>query len=523
MADKIDSVTLPNSQGVDTTYDIDLPSDATPSIASLTTSGNVQVGGNLTDGTNSISVANIVAKQNALETQTAYTQVGSATAVPRITTNSLGQVTAIDTVTISGENYYPTAFSWTNGTSSGPTGSLTGSGMNAVSFPAIPSASNSTSGVVTTGAQTFAGAKTLTSDLTLYAASGDSPAIVFQRGTLTDAYNDWKIVDSGGYLYFKQKGQPDSDFTNVLTIQNNGTTTLAGDLNVNNLKPRANNTYDLGDFTANWNNGYFKTLYENGSVLSATYAVKSHASSGTDYGIGTTSNYGHVKLATGDMNGAANEDGVAVSKNHTHSQYANQNAFSTISVGSTNVNASSTTDALGLNGSNVTLTPDATNKTVTIGITSSNVTSALGYTPADSSAISNVITSDSDLTEGFIPIAADNTRKIKDSHLEVAYNSQTDTTTIQASDNISLKTTDSNQRIILNSSIVSVNGNLMPTSSNSYDLGGSSSKWRNLSLNGYISDGKNNSYGLTLPNTTSFTANKTIATTSDLPEILDLR
>ena len=50
-------------------------------------------------------------------------------------------------------------------------------------------------------------------------------------------------------------------------------------------------------------------------------APTSHASSGTTYGIGTTSNYGHVKLATGDMNGADNVDGFAVSKNHTHSQY----------------------------------------------------------------------------------------------------------------------------------------------------------------------------------------------------------
>lgn len=47
----------------------------------------------------------------------------------------------------------------------------------------------------------------------------------------------------------------------------------------------------------------------------------SHASSATTYGTGTTSNYGHVKLATGDMNGASNVNGVACSKNHTHSQY----------------------------------------------------------------------------------------------------------------------------------------------------------------------------------------------------------
>lgn len=56
-------------------------------------------------------------------------------------------------------NYYPTAFSWTDGSTTGPTGSLTGIGMAAVSFPAIPSASDTVSGIVTTGEQTFAGKK----------------------------------------------------------------------------------------------------------------------------------------------------------------------------------------------------------------------------------------------------------------------------------------------------------------------------------------------------------------------------
>lgn len=58
-------------------------------------------------------------------------------------------------------NYYPTSFTWKNGTTSGPTGSLTGSGMSAVSFRAIPSASATQSGVVTTGNQTFGGIKTI--------------------------------------------------------------------------------------------------------------------------------------------------------------------------------------------------------------------------------------------------------------------------------------------------------------------------------------------------------------------------
>lgn len=50
MADKIDQIKLKNAQGTDVLYDIDLPVDATPSIASLTTSGNVTVGGSLTKG-----------------------------------------------------------------------------------------------------------------------------------------------------------------------------------------------------------------------------------------------------------------------------------------------------------------------------------------------------------------------------------------------------------------------------------------------------------------------------------------
>lgn len=58
-------------------------------------------------------------------------------------------------------NYYPTTFTWTNGTTAGPTGSLTGSGMSTVSFGAIPSASATQSGVVTTGDQTFGGIKTI--------------------------------------------------------------------------------------------------------------------------------------------------------------------------------------------------------------------------------------------------------------------------------------------------------------------------------------------------------------------------
>lgn len=63
-----------------------------------------------------------------------------------------------------GENYYPTAMSWTNGTSSGPTATITMNGTNNISVGAIPSANGTTnSGIVTTGNQTFGGVKTFSS------------------------------------------------------------------------------------------------------------------------------------------------------------------------------------------------------------------------------------------------------------------------------------------------------------------------------------------------------------------------
>ena len=52
------------------------------------------------------------------------------------------------------------------------------------------------------------------------------------------------------------------------------------------------------------------------------FASINHASSATTYGVGTSTNYGHVKLVTGDMNGKANADGQVPSLNHTHGQYA---------------------------------------------------------------------------------------------------------------------------------------------------------------------------------------------------------
>lgn len=89
--------------------------------------------------------------------QIGYTTSGKNYAVQLSNGKAYVNVPWTDTNT----NYYPTTFTWTNGTTAGPTGSLTGSGMSTVSFGAIPSASDTQSGVVTTGDQTFGGIKTI--------------------------------------------------------------------------------------------------------------------------------------------------------------------------------------------------------------------------------------------------------------------------------------------------------------------------------------------------------------------------
>ena len=45
---------------------------------------------------------------------------------------------------------------------------------------------------------------TMTGSLELSSSSGDSPSLIFKRGTDSDNLCDWTIVDNGGYLIFKE-------------------------------------------------------------------------------------------------------------------------------------------------------------------------------------------------------------------------------------------------------------------------------------------------------------------------------
>ena len=68
-------------------------------------------------------------------------------------------------------------------------------------------------------------------------------------------------------------------------------------------------------------------LYSGGTKVLTSHqdisgkAPNNHASSATTYGVGTSSNYGHMKLGAANQNGATAENGICAPNGHTHSQY----------------------------------------------------------------------------------------------------------------------------------------------------------------------------------------------------------
>lgn len=63
----------------------------------------------------------------------------------------------------------------------------------------------------------------VTGNVTLKAGAGqNSPSLIFQRGTLTDNYNDWQIYDKSGFLYFGQRGQGSTAFADQVYFNTTG-------------------------------------------------------------------------------------------------------------------------------------------------------------------------------------------------------------------------------------------------------------------------------------------------------------
>ena len=187
-------------------------------------------------------------------------------------------------------NYYPTTFTWANGTSNGPTGSLTGNGVN-VSFGAIPVASSTQSGVITTGAQTIAGAKTFSSTIT--------GSISGNAGTASKLATAQSITLSGGVT-----GSATFDGSapaNISTTVAQATSSVYGGIKVGYNESGKNypvelNTSGQAYVNVPWTDT--NTTYSGSSPITVSGTTISHANSGV-----TANTYGpSSSVSSGSFN-----------------------------------------------------------------------------------------------------------------------------------------------------------------------------------------------------------------------------
>lgn len=240
----------------------------TITIASTDTNTTYTPGTGLTLSGTTFNHTNAVTASNFGDTGATRTLAfGGTFIVPYVTYDAQGHLVTKNNLTLTlpaniDTNWYPTSFAWTGGTTAGPTGSLTGVGMSAVAYGAIPSASASESGVVTTTTQTFAGNKTfsnnviISGDLTVSGTTttvntetinladniitlnsnytGSTPTenggIEIERGTITNVSLVWnESIDrwtftNDGTTFYNIPISGDATVTSIALTQGNGIT-----------------------------------------------------------------------------------------------------------------------------------------------------------------------------------------------------------------------------------------------------------------------------------------------------------
>lgn len=85
-------------------------------------------------------------------------------------------------------------------------------------------------------------------NITLYKASGDSPKLIFLRGTTNDSQNDWAVFDNGGSLHFENRGSDNTWTRNITLLQDGGITLLRnGQIKKTNTAGTTTYSYTLPD------------------------------------------------------------------------------------------------------------------------------------------------------------------------------------------------------------------------------------------------------------------------------------
>ena len=343
-------------------------------------------------------------KQNKLTTYTPYTEKGSATTVPQITTNSLGQVTGITEVTISGVT--PAAHTHGNITNDGEINATSQSSDTAIqSGDKIVITDSNTGSKVSRSTVTFDGSttnKALTPKgtwETFLQQHQDISGKADWSGTVNKVQldtNNQKLQ----YVTGKPGGtQTTTDVANLDGTYNATTNPIATKSTVTSAIAALDSTKSSSSShvsvevvetdgkltsvtvtdTAAAGNHVHGNITNDGKITAAAVAV----ANGDSLVITDSSASGKVVKSNISFDGTTTNK--ALTQAGTWAEFNNNKAFANVKVGSTTVAADASEDTLELAaGSGITLTPDATNDKVTIAHTNSVTAGTIGSSTASS-------------------------------------------------------------------------------------------------------------------------------------------
>jgi len=358
----------------------------------------IPVEGGTTKFTTGGAYTELAKKQNNLQTQEAYTAKGSATKVPQITTNTLGQVTGITEVEIAGVT--PAAHTHGNITNDGKlqkTDATIANGDKLVITDATDSNKVARSSVKFDGSTTTQALTPKGTWETFLQSHQDISGKADWTDTVTKVQ-----VDSNGTKLQYVKGKTGGTQTTTDFVELDGTYNASS----NKIATKSTVTTAINglDSTKSGSSNHVSvTVKETDGILESVTVTDSAAAG--DHVHGDITNDGKitasaVSVANGDslvitdssasgkvVKSNISFDGTtatqALTKKGTWETINNQNVFSKVKVGSTEIAADSTADTLELvAGSGITLTPDAANNKVTIAHTNSVTAGTIGSSAA---------------------------------------------------------------------------------------------------------------------------------------------